>query len=201
MDEDPIRAKNQEWTAGSDARAARIKLFERVRDFPFEYPASRDPREILQRGRGSCSGKHYLLAEFFRQHGIPVRHMACTHQFNDSPLPFPDAMLELLAKNEIHDVHDYLQIQIDGNWVDVDATWELPLRDFGFPVTEDWDGESSMLLTVIPDEHHQLDIDPEKEKEEILSRLTPRQRKLRQQFLEALSKWVAEIEEETARDS
>lgn len=196
MSDDPIRAAFEEWTRGLDPRAARIALFERVRDLPYRYPASREPREVLQRGGGSCSGKHYLLGALYRLAGLPVRHMMCTHRFNDSPVPFPDHMLAMLQKNEIADVHDYLQICVDGEWIDVDATWPLPLRDFGLPATDDWDGQSSMVLSVVPDEHEKIEGDPAKAKEERLSRLTPRQRTLRKQFLEALSQWVGELQTE-----
>jgi len=175
-------------------------LFERVRDLPYRYPASRDPVEVLRAGGGSCSGKHYLLGELFRLLGLRVRHMMCTHRFNESPLPFPEEMQALLIKNEIVDVHDYLQIAVDDDWVDVDATWELGLREFGFPVTDEWDGRSSMLLTVSPDEHSVVDGDPAKVKDEMLARLTPRQRALRKQFLEALSKWVGELSAELGRE-
>jgi len=201
MDDDPIRAALERWTNGLDPAAARIALFERVRDLSYQYPASRHPHEVLQQRCGSCSGKHYLLGELFRRQGLPVRHMVCTHRFNESPLPFPDDMQAVLRKNEVVDLHDYLQICIDGEWVDVDATWEIGLRDFGFPVTDDWDGRSSMLLTVISDEHTQLQGDPEKAKEEMLSKLPPRQRALRKQFLEALSRWVKDLSAEIAREA
>jgi Transglutaminase-like superfamily len=200
MNDDPIRAALDEWTRDRDKVAARISLFERVRDLRYCYPASRDPGEVLKHRQGSCSGKHYLLGELFRRQGVPVRNMICTHRFNESPLPFPENMQELLRKNEIVDLHDYLQVQIDGEWVDIDATWELGLRDFGFPVTEDWDGRSSMLLTVIPDEHVQLEGDPAQAKEEMLHKLTPRQRTVRKQFLEALAQFVTECSSEISRE-
>ena len=95
---------------------------------------------------------------------------------------------------------DWLDAPHDGHWLDVDATWEIALRDFGFPVTDEWDGDSSMLLTVNPDEHHAVEGDPGKAKEEMLSHLTPRQRTLRKQFLEGLSKWVSDLEGEMNRD-
>jgi hypothetical protein len=200
MNDDPIRAALEEWTRDRDEVAARISLFEQVRDLPYCYPASRDPSEVLKRGQGSCSGKHYLLGELLRRTGLSVRNMICTHRFNESPLPFPENMQELLRKNEIVDLHDYLQVLIDGDWVDIDATWELGLRDFGFPVTDDWDGRSSMLLTVIPDEQVQLEGDPAQAKEEMLHKLTPRQRTVRKQFLEALAQFVAELSSEISRD-
>lgn len=196
MSDDPIRTALEEWTRGRDPVTARITVFERVRDLGYRYPSSRNPHDVLRQGGGSCSGKHYLLGELFRGLGVPVRHMLCTHRFNDSPLPFPAHMQALLQKNEIVDFHDYLQICVDGDWIDVDATWPLALREFGLPTTEEWDGRSSMNLTVVPDEHETLTGDPAKAKEEHLSHLTPRQRTLRKQFLEALSQWVLELQAE-----
>ena len=148
---------------------------------------------MLQQGRGSCSGKHYLLGEMFRLLGLQVRHMICTHRFNESPLPFPSPMQETLRKNEIVDLHDYLQIAVNDGWVDVDATWERGLREFGFPVNEEWDGTSSMVLSVVPEDYALAERDPERLKEELLSKLTPHQRALRKQFLEALSRWIQEL--------
>ena len=199
MEHDSIHQACEEWTRGCDPVASRIALFERVRDLPFKYPADRDPVEVLRAGRGSCSGKHYLLGTLYRALGLQVRHMICTHRFNESPLPFPEEMQATLRKNEILDVHDYLQVGIDGQWVDVDCTWELGLHEFGFPVTDDWDGKSSMLLTVIPEEHVKVDGDPSKAKDEMLARLTPRQRALRKQFLEQLARWVEELTAEIRR--
>lgn len=188
-----------EWVKGMERDRARIALFERVRDVPFVYPASREPEDVLRLGHGSCSGKHYLLGALYRRLELPVRNMICTHRYNESPLPFPDAMQEILRRNEIVDVHDYLQIGVDGEWIDVDATWELGLREFGFPVTEDWDGRSSMVLSVVAEDHKIVERDPAREKEEMLSRLSPRQRALRKQFLEALSQWVLELGQEIQR--
>lgn len=131
--------------------------------------------------------------------GLRVRHMICTHRFNESPIVFPEPMQHLLEKNEIVDCHDYLQIDVEGDWADVDATWERGLREFGFPVNEDWDGRSSMPLSVVPEDLAIAESDPERLKEELLSKLTPRQRALRRQFLEALARWVQELSAEMQR--
>jgi len=199
MEDDILRETFEEWTRSCDPIHARIALFEHVREIPYGYPASREPAEVLQQSRGSCSGKHYLLGELFRMLGLPVRHMICKHRFNESPLVFPPPMQQMLRKNEIVDLHDYLQVEIDGSWVDVDATWERGLREFGFPVNEEWDGRSPMLLTVVPEDVAVAEEDPERLKEELLSKLTPRQRTLRRQFLEALNTWVQELAAEIQR--
>ncbi|MBI3786610.1 MAG: transglutaminase domain-containing protein [Deltaproteobacteria bacterium] len=201
MGSDIIRVKYDEWTSGLHPLAARIDLFEHVRDIPYRFPASRDPREVLMNGFGSCSGKHYLLGEMFRLLGLKVRHMICTHRFNEAPIGFPDDMQAMLRKNEIVDLHDYLQIETEEGWIDVDATWQRSLREFGFPVNEDWDGVHTMSLSVVAEDHEVAQDDPERLKDELLSKLTPRQRMLRKEFLTALSNWVAELTAEAGRES
>ena len=202
MENEIIRETLQAWTRNRSPLESRIAVFEHVRDIPYCYPASRDPAEVLREGRSSCSGKHYLLGEMFRLLGLRVRHMICTHRFNESPLVFPPPMQEILRKNEIVDLHDYLQIVVDDDtWVDIDATWERGLREFGFPVNDDWDGKSAMVLSVVPEDFAIAERDPERLKEELLSKLTPRQRALRRQFLESLSRWVQELTTEIERDS
>jgi len=196
-----IRETLTRWTKGCDPRQARIRVFERVRDMPYAYPESCEPAEVLRLGRGSSSGKHYLLGEMFRLLGLRVRHMICTHRFNESLLVFPEGMQGLLRKNEIVDLHDYLQISVDDQWIDIDAAWERGLREFGFPVNEEWDGNSAMLLSVVPEDLAVAEHNPERLKEELLSKLTPRQRALRKQFLEALSGWVQELTAEIQRDT
>jgi hypothetical protein len=59
--------------------------------------------------------------------------MLCTHRFNDSSMAFPEHMHGCCRRNEILDAHDYLRVCVDGEWIDVDATWPLALRDFGLP--------------------------------------------------------------------
>ena len=200
MGTDLIRKAFDQWTRGLDPIQSRVALFERVRDIPYAYPTSRDPVEVLSLRRGSCSGKHYLLGEMYRHSGLATRHMICSHRFNESLIVFPDAMQEMLRKNEIVDLHDYLQIEVEGTWIDVDATWEAGLRAFGFPVNEDWDGTSPMALSVVPEEFTLVERDPERHKEEMLSKLTPRQRSLRGQFLQALNDWVQELTAELQRE-
>lgn len=191
-----IDEKVAELSRGCTPAAARVAVFNWVREIPYAYPSSRDPLEVVRTNQGTCSGKHYLLGQAFRALGLPVRNMLCSHRFNESPLVFPDEMQEMLRKNEVLDFHDYLQVKIGGEWVDVDATWEAGLRQFGFPVNDEWDGNSSLPLSVVPESTEVAAGDPERLKEEQLSKLTPRQRTLRKQFLEALGRWVAECEAE-----
>ena len=44
-----------------------------VRDMPYLRASSRKPEAIMEEWRGTCSGKHYLLADIFREWGLILR--------------------------------------------------------------------------------------------------------------------------------
>ena len=48
-----------------DAKAA----FALVKDMPYQRTSTREPEAITQEWRGTCSGKHYLLDQIFREEG------------------------------------------------------------------------------------------------------------------------------------
>jgi len=39
---------------------------------------------------------------------------------------------------------------LGGRWVLLDATWDSPLKNAGFPVNTGWDGESDTELAITP---------------------------------------------------
>jgi len=52
-----------------------------VRDMPYQRTSTREPEAIIQEWRGTCSGKHYLLDQIFREEGLESRVIMCTHRF------------------------------------------------------------------------------------------------------------------------
>lgn len=202
MQTDPIRATLERLSQDRSAMQARIAMFDFVRDLKVQLSGSDDIRVVLDERCGSGTGKHQALAELLRGLGCRVRHMLCSHRFNESPISFPDEMQSLLRKNEVFDVHHYLQLDVQGRWIDIDATWSSTLRPFGFPVNDDWDGSHTMALGVAPDEIRVADdAAVASAREALLAGLTPRQRQLRQQFRMALDAYVAECFGESESDS
>ena len=49
------------------------RAFALVRDMPYRRASSRKPEAIVEEWRGTCSGKHYLLADIFREMGLESR--------------------------------------------------------------------------------------------------------------------------------
>lgn len=155
MQNDIIDIKFNEWTAGLDPKAARIALFNRIRDIPYMIvPELRDPAigtsGILERNCGSCQPKHWLLAVYFKKLGIPVKY--ATYPFYWHAGHFIKYPAELKAMMQGLPVSNHLAIKanIEGNWVLVDATYDLPLGKVGFPVNRVWDGVSPTHNAVHP---------------------------------------------------
>ena len=62
-----------------DAKAA----FALVRDMLYQRASTREPEAIIQEWRGTCSGKHYLLDQIFREEGLESRVIMCPHRFTE----------------------------------------------------------------------------------------------------------------------
>lgn len=144
----------REWSEGKDSLAARISLFEHVRDIPYALIPhirnyERGPSELLKGMRGSCTPKHFLLGLLFERLGLEIRYATFPFSWNDPDIRYPDELRELAAALPT-EYHLAMRVLVDGQWRLVDATWDSPLAAAGFPVNESWDGVSDMLLAVKP---------------------------------------------------
>jgi len=145
-----IEEPGDELLEGIDASDAGIvRLFERVRDIPFAFAPHTDAETLLRTGSGTCAPKHALLAELYGRLGVRTQFVYVTYRLDEMPGTFPED-LEALVHDGIVRGHAALQILRDDRWLDVDATFDRPLRRSGFVVTEGWDGRSSMPLVVTP---------------------------------------------------
>jgi hypothetical protein len=113
-----------------------IEEFEKVRDIPYGIPLS------LEEPDKCCSGKADMLFKILKKGGYDVRYRLCTFRWSDLNLP-----------KEIQDIphddessHSYLEINIDGQWKILDATWDRKLKGI-FNINE-WDGKSDTEIAV-----------------------------------------------------
>ena len=166
-----------------------IKLFERVRDISYGSIGSRDPKDVYEKSKGTCSGKHELLKELYQELGIEVKDFIAMHKFNDLNVDFPDNIKEILNRTEIIDPHNFFKIKIDDNWITIDITWDKPLKRVGFPITEDWDGKSDMELCVVPIKIIEIE-NPIEMKKQKISELPEKVQKDRKLFLNKLTEWL-----------
>jgi hypothetical protein len=131
-----------------------VSIFEHVRDIPFEIPSdpamydpATAPSLILQRGCGSCAAKHFLLAGMYRKLNVNVVFATFAFLWNDPGLHYPADLRALAARLPVT-YHLACRVQAGCRWVLVDATWDRPLRQAGFPVNLHWDGSSEMQCAV-----------------------------------------------------
>jgi hypothetical protein len=159
-----IGIKYNEWTSGKDPLSARIAVFEHIRDIPYAIvPELRDPHAgppgLLTMNKGSCVPKHFLLALMFEKLGLKIKYATYLFKWDDPRIKYPDELRKLVRRMPVTG-HLACKALINGKWVLVDATWDLPLKKMGFPVNERWDGVSDTQNAVIPIEeivHENLD--------------------------------------------
>lgn len=154
MDRDIVLETFENWTAGLDAVAARVSVFERIRDIPYALaPELVDPLlgppGILRKGEGSCSPRHFLLGRMFEMLDMPLRYVTYTCELIDQGIAMPPRLADLAASLPL-EYHVNCDALIDGRWVMVDATWDPPLERADFPVNMTWDGRSDTLNAVKP---------------------------------------------------
>lgn len=166
-----------------------IGLFEKVRDIPYGDIGSRRPEDVYKKNKGTCSGKHELLKELYHQLGIQTSDFIAMHRFKNLAIKYPQYIQTILDRSDIVDPHNFLKIKLGENWIIVDATWDEPLARLGFPVNENWDGESDMQICVQPFEIFETS-DPIASKQQKVSEMSESARKDRALFLKELTVWL-----------
>ena len=141
------------WIRHKSRQEALIAVFNHVRDIPYGvWPELNPPQHyecILERGAGSCTPKHLLLAEMARRLGWEVLLVVYPYRWDEFAALYPPR-LQRLARTMPAVNHLACRVLIKGRYVLVDATIDPPLGRIGLPVNEDWDGESDTGLPVLP---------------------------------------------------
>lgn len=182
-----------------------IRIFEKIRDIPFGRMGSRDPKDVYERNKGTCSGKNFLLKELYETIGVRTKDIVCLQRWKDltwfpddtyGVVDLPDELTQMLETTEIVDFHNYVKILVDGKWVTVDVTIDLPLRKLGFYTTEHWDGKTDMPLCFVGT-HKVWDCgDGGLEKKLQLTAMLPQEvQETRVRFLKKLTKWLDGLRE------
>ena len=182
-----------------------VRIFEKVRDIPFGHMGSRDPKDVYERNKGTCSGKNFLLRELFKAIGIKTKDIICLQRWKDLTwfpddtyglVKLPDELIQVLETTEVVDFHNYVKILMGNRWLTVDATIDPPLRKLGFYTTEHWDGKSDMPLCFVGT-HKVWDCGDEGlEKKAQLTAMLPKEiSEARLLFLRKLTKWIDSLRE------
>jgi hypothetical protein len=163
----------------SDRHADLVGLVETVRAIPYGRPSDRTVEGILLERRGTCSTKHLFLATAlarrFPETEPLISHRVYTLDRADAEKRFGVAVAGVVPDGGLVDVHRYLTIILDGQRVNVDATFPGPA----------WDGRSSLPLACGEGRDYVAGKDPDAEKRALeQEHCNPG---VREPFIEALS--------------
>ena len=113
-----------------------ISTFESIRDIPYRIPLKWGEED------NCCSGKHEKLFNLLTKEGYKVRYRVCV--FLWSSLNLPPGLEKIPHDDDC--THTYLEINIDGNWKILDATWDIGLKNL-FHINK-WDGKSNTEIAI-----------------------------------------------------
>ena len=171
------------------------RAFALVRDMPYKRASSRKPESIIEEWRGTCSGKHYLLAGIFRELGLESQVMMCTHRFTPgNTRHFPAELRELVAEGPVPDVHTYLRVNTAQGWTVVDATWPNSAGPLGMTVNHDFRPGSDMTLACDPIDTLPVPEGrgPQEFKEQLIEKFCGAGSQVRDDFIEGMGRWLSE---------
>ncbi len=171
------------------------QAFALVRDMPYRRASSRRPEAIVEEWRGTCSGKHYLLAGVFRELGLEPRVIMCTHRFSvDNTRHFPAELRGMLAEGPLPDVHTFLRVRTSAGWTAVDATWPSSAEALGMPVNREFAPGRDMTLACDPIDILPLPegMDPQVFKEQVIAEFCGDSSSDRGKFIEGMGRWLSE---------
>ena len=167
--------------------------FALVRDMPYRRASSRRPESIIDEWQGTCSGKHYLLAEVLREMGMEVDVMMSPHRFHrGNSEHFPLDLKRMLQEGPVHDVHTFLKVRVEGVWTIVDATWPRSVEQLGMKVNHDFNPGTDMVLACEPIDTFPVPPgrDPQQFKEDLIERFCGAQGQRRDDFIEGMGRWL-----------
>ncbi len=192
LEQDAIRrgylSVGEELTAAATA-------FALVRDMPYQRASTREPEAIIREWRGTCSGKHYLLAGIFRELGMDSRIVMCTHRFTpENTGHFPSTLRALVAKEPVPDVHTYIRLKTDKGWMTVDGTWPAASQPLGMPVNMTFVEGRDMEIACDPVDSFIVPSgdDPQAFKEQLIAEFCGSSSTIRDEFIEGMSRWLSD---------
>lgn len=116
-----------------------------VTDIP--WGEGRSVEEVLvSKNVGTCTGKHLVLQACLGELEIEYIPVVCTFRWSNQTINYPENLRSILNEGEWEHGHNFVQVDIDGEYVDVDITWNSKLKPYGFKtLPKDWDGISSYV--------------------------------------------------------
>ncbi len=182
-----------------DEKLTTASAFALVRDMPYQRASTREPEAIVREWRGTCSGKHYLLADIFRELGMDSRIVMCSHRFTrENTAHFPEELRVLVAREPVPDVHTYIRLKTDAGWMNVDATWPSSAEPLGMPVNRTFTEGKDMVIACDPIDSFVVPIGDDSQvfKEQLIAEFCGSSSTIRDEFIEGMSRWLSDATQE-----
>lgn len=125
-----------------DKIAERIAIFESVRDFLYQINWANTPKKLLELKEWYCASKHRLLQTVYNKLWYETK--LCFIPFSFDMVYLPDSLKDWWYANKKW-YHVFLKMNIDWEWIDIDATFNSELKDF-YIVNDNWDWLSSQKI-------------------------------------------------------
>ena len=149
-------------------------------------------QDVVEKGVGTCTGKHKFLQACYDQLGIKYEPVVVTFKWNQQCINFPDDLQAILDEGEWDHGHNFVHLN---SGIDVDITWNPALAEYGFKtLPEDWDGKTSFVgVENIVKRWDNAKID--EMKAQLIGSLDEETRERRERFLHGFIKWINSINE------
>ena len=126
----------------SDKVLERITIFETVRDFLYQINWANTPEKLLELKEWYCASKHRLLQSVYNKLWYETK--LCFIPFSFDMVYLPDFLKDWWYANK-NWYHVFLKMNIDWEWIDIDATFNSELKGF-YVVNENRDWLSSQRV-------------------------------------------------------
>lgn len=176
-------------------RETLIQIAHDVAQIP--WGEARTVDDVLKHGVGTCTGKHLLLQQKFDEAGIEYRPVVCTFSWRDQQITFPDHLQRIIDATEWYHGHNFVQVHINGRWIDLDITWDPPLATYGFLSLPDTWSAAEDFVGVRTMRERWNDASITEKKSELIAALTDEQRQERERFLGEFVAWINSLREDS----
>jgi hypothetical protein len=168
------------------AGSSLVDLIEAVRALPYGRPSDCTAEGMLRERRGTCSTKHLFLAqaleERFPETEPLIVHRAYILDRARAREMFGATVAGVVPEDGLVDVHRYLTITLEGQHIEIDATFPGPA----------WDGRSSLPLACGSGHDFPAGEDPDAEKRALEAQHCDRA--IRESFIAALASACVELD-------
>jgi len=118
-----------------------IRLFEKVQIIPYKCRSEEFSYSGIMPPYANCNQKRNILRILLNNEGFESRDLDAIFDWKD--LPIPEEILKILRNSGTQQKHHLLEVKINEDYLKIDPTWNPELGKRGFPITENWDGESN----------------------------------------------------------